>query len=419
MTEAMVMDPGIYAPQPGANDDRLYDYYREFRERAPIARTPTTWPLGQPGVALLRFADVQAGLRDGRLRLEIGPLMPPGWQPEAAPRSMIADVFSGFMLFRDPPDHTRLRSTANLAFTSRRVEAMRATIHELADDLADRMVESDQPQDLIRNFAYPLPIMVISGMLGIPKEDFPRFRDWSMVIAAAIDIPPEGIEDFAAQADRSATELVDYLTRIVEDRRIRPREDLISSLIQAEATEGRITTEELISTCILLLVAGHETTVNLITNGTRALLSHPGQWQQLVDRPEFARNATDELLRYDSPVQMTSRLAHEDMTIAGEAIPRGTNVQMVLGSANRDPRAFEYPDRLDIQRDVGRIMSFGQGIHFCLGAALARLEGEIAFGTLAQRAGGLRLASETHRWRPGLALRGLEELLVTVHQVRP
>lgn len=408
VTEAAAQGSRTYAPEQDAPADGLYDYYREFRERAPIAMTATTYPLGMPGVAVLRFHDVQIALRDNRLRREIRPLMPPDWQPEptATPGRTIASVFSGFMLFRDPPHHTRLRSTANLAFTPRRVEAMRPTITALADSLVDDLVTSGDPRDLIRAFAYPLPIMVISEMLGIPQEDFPRFREWSLVIAAAIDIPPARIENFAVHADRSATELVAYLARIVEERRARPRADLISSLIHAETTEGRITTEELISTCILLLVAGHETTVNLITNGTLALLSHPDQWRRLVARPDLARNATEELLRFDSPVQMTDRVAHDD-------IPRGTNVQLVLGSANRDPRQFAYPDRLDIQRDVGRIMSFGQGIHFCVGAALARLEGEIAFGTLARRASDLRLVSETQRWRPGLALRGLEELPVT------
>ena len=413
------MHPEIYAPAWDAPGEGIYDYYREFRERGPIARTAATWPIGLPGVAILRFEDVHAGLRDGRLRREIRPLMPDGWQPEAAPRSTIADVFSGFMLFRDPPDHTRLRSAANLAFTPRRVEAMRPAITALANDLVDGLVASDEPKDLIRAFAYPLPIMVISEMLGIPREDFLRFRDWSMVIAAAIDIPPAGIEDFAARADHSAAELVEYLTMIVEERRVQPRADLISSLIHAETMEGRITNGELISTCILLLVAGHETTVNLITNGMLALLSHPDQWTMLVENPGLAKNATEELLRFDSPVQMTDRLAHEDVTIASETVPRGTNVQLVLGSANRDPRVFRDPDRLDIQRDVGRLMSFGQGIHFCLGAALARLEGEIAFGALARLAPELALAPGTHRWRPGLALRGLEELLVTPHQVTP
>lgn len=415
MTEAATPGSRTYAPEQDAPADGLYHYYREFRERAPIAMTATTFPLGLPGVAVLRFHDVQVALRDNRLRREIRPLMPPDWQPEtnAAPGRTIASVFSGFMLFRDPPDHTRLRSTANLAFTPRRVEAMRPTIAALADSLLDDLVSTEEPRDLIRAFAYPLPIMVISEMLGIPREDFPRFRDWSMVIAAAIDIPPAGIENFAVHADRSASELVAYLTRIVEERRARPRADLISSLIHAETTEGRITTEELISTCILLLVAGHETTVNLITNGMLALLSHPDQWRRLAARTDLARNATEELLRFDSPVQMTDRVAHDDIALGGTVIPRGTNVQLVLGSANRDPRQFADPDRLDFQRDVGRIMSFGQGIHFCLGAALARLEGEIAFGTLVRRASDLRLVSEARRWRPGLALRGLEELLVT------
>lgn len=353
-----------------------------------------TWPIGPPWIALLCFEDIRAGLRNGRLRREIRPLMSDGWLPEGASRSTIVDVFSGFMLFRDPPKHTRLRSTANLAVTPRRVEGTRTTITALANDLADRLVTSGEPKDLIRAFAFPLPIMVISEMLGIPREDLPRFRDWSMVIAAAIDIRSGGNEDFAAQADLSAAELVEYLTRIVEERRVRPRADLISSLIQAGTTEGGIATEELISTCILLLGAGHETTVNLITNGMLALLSNPHQWQVLIEDLGLAKKATEEVLRYDSPVQMTDRLAHEDVTIAGETIPRGTNAQLVLGSANRDPRVVENPDRLDIRRDIGRIMSLG--LVFCLGA---------------------QWHDSRARSRPGLALHGLEELLVTARSL--
>jgi cytochrome P450 len=201
---------------------------------------------------------------------------------------------------------------------------------------------------------------------------------------------------------------------IVQERRKNPQDDLISAMIAAETDEGKINEKELISTLILLLVAGHETTVNLIGNGTLALMQHPDQWRVLVDDPTLARNATEELLRYDSPVQMTTRLAFEDMELAGTRVRRGTEVFYVLGSANRDPRAFEEPDRLDIRRDVGRIMSFGMGIHFCLGSQLARLEGEIAFGALARELAGLELATGKPYWRPGLVLRGLQELPVIV-----
>lgn len=224
-----------------------------------------------------------------------------------------------------------------------------------------------------------------------------------------------GLQEFVQRADQTTSELVEYLGWIVAERRKEPKDDLISSLIAAEASEGKINEKELISTLILLLVAGHETTVNLIGNGTYALLQHPDQWQALVGDPSLARNTTEELLRYDSPVQMTTRTAMEDLEIAGTPVQQGTEVEFVLGSANRDPRAFEAADRLDVGREVGRIMSFGMGIHFCLGSPLARMEGEIAFQTLTREAPGLRLGATQPEWRAGLVLRGLQSLSVTLH----
>jgi cytochrome P450 len=341
-------------------------------------------------------------------------LLPPD-QPVSTPEpKTFGDVASDFMLFRDPPHHTRLRSTANLAFTPRHVNNMRGPIEALASRLIADLTQRDEPVDFIANFAYPLPVLVIAGILGVPEDDFQRFRDWAAVIAAAIDLPVTGLAEFVKRADQTSSELVEYLAWIVAERRKNPQDDLISSLIAAETAEGKINEKELIATCILLLVAGHETTVNLIGNGTLALLQHPDQWRALVDDPSLARNATEELLRYDSPVQMTTRLALDDLEIVGTPVSRGTEVFFVLGSANRDPRAFEEPDRLDIRRKVGRIMSFGMGIHFCLGAPLARLEGEIAFQALAREASGLRLASVRPAWRAGLILRGLQELPVTI-----
>ena len=403
----------IFAPAQESDPDRIYDYYERFREAAPVARWQPGWE-GGDSVVVLRLGEIQTWLRDQRLGREWQRLLPPDEPPPMPEPNSWGDVSGHFMLFRDPPDHTRLRSIANMAFTPRHVTNMREPIERLAHRLIHGLRQQEEPVDLIAGFAYPLPVLVIAGILGIPEEDFRRFRDWAAVIAAAIDLPVTGLEAFVRRADQTCAELVDYFHWIVAQRRMEPRDDLISSMIAAHGAEQKISEKELVSTLILLLVAGHETTVNLIGNGTLALLQHPDQWRALVDDPSLARNATEELLRFDSPVQLTMRWAFDDLEIAGTPIRRGAEVFFVLGSANRDPRAFVDPDRLDIRRDVGRIMSFGMGIHFCLGAPLARLEGEIAFQTLARQVPGLALATDEPRWRAGLVLRGLHELPVTL-----
>ena len=403
--------PASFNLQRDTTPDTIYDYYARFREADRVARTAPEPPLGEPGLVLLRHEDVQAGLRDIRLGREVHRLLPPEMTPPAA-RNTFAEVHANWMLFRDPPDHTRLRSTANLAFTPRHVAAMREPIQALAARLIDDLTAREEPVDLIANFAYPLPVLVIAGILGVPNDDHAKFRDWANVIAAAIDIPVSGLEDFVRRADETSAALSEYFGWIVAQRREEPRDDLISTLVAVETVEGKLNDRELIATLILLLVAGHETTVNLIGNGTLALLQHRDQWAALVDDPSLAPNATEELLRYDSPVQLTGRFAMEDAEIAGVTIHPGTWVSLVLGSANRDPRAFDDPDTLDIRRNVGRIMSFGMGIHFCLGSPLARLEGELAFGALARAFPDLRLATDAPEWRPGLVLRGLKTLQV-------
>ena len=415
MTQHEPEDTGaIFAPQRDGTPQDIYAYYARFRHAGRVARGDPSWAGGDEILALLRFEDVQAGLRNPRLGKEWQRLLPPGEMPALPEPDSFGDIAHHFMLFRDPPDHTRLRSTANMAFTPRHVNKMRAPIEQLAASLISDLKTHDGPVDFIASVAYPLPVLVIAGILGVPEDDFPRFRDWAAVIAAAIDLPVTGLAEFVQRADQTTSDLADYLRWIVKERRQEPQDDLISAMIAADVTEGKIDEKELISTLILLLVAGHETTVNLIGNGTLALLRHPDQWRELVDDRSLARNATEELLRYDSPVQMTTRLAMEDMELAGTSIRRGTEVFLVLGSANRDPLAFEEPDRLDIRRDVGRIMSFGMGIHFCLGSQLARLEGEIAFQMLARDVPNLELAVEEPEWRAGLILRGLASLPVTV-----
>jgi cytochrome P450 len=331
--------------------------------------------------------------------------------PEATPYGAVARKF---MLFNDPPDHTRLRRVANMAFTPRQVAKLRPDIERIAQNLVSAMRASDRPVDLIRDFSYPLPVLVIGKILGVPEVDLPKFRHWASVLAASIDFEFEELAELQEQSNQSAMELYEYLSALMQERKAEPKDDLVSQLVQAETDDGRMSHDELVATAILLLFAGHETTTNLIGNGTLAMLQHPEQWQLLVDDPALATSAVEELLRYESPVQLTTRVAFADIEVGGVTIPRGTQNLILLGSANRDPAVFDDPDRLDIRRDVKRTMAFGMGIHFCLGSPLARMEGEIAFDTLVRTVPTLRLLSETPNWRPGAVLHGLRELPVAL-----
>ncbi|MBA2469638.1 MAG: cytochrome P450 [Chloroflexia bacterium] len=398
-------------------DGNPYPSYARYRTQDPVHVLPDDIANGTgAGVRALLFGhtDCMRWLRDQRLGREWhqpddGQLLP-RQRPNPEPDSFGA-VANLFMLFRDPPVHTRLRGVANMAFTPRQVEKLRPQIEAMAIELANELRDANGDDvDLIGQFAFPLPMLVIAEMLGIPREDFRKFRSLAGDIAAAIDFPVDGLGEFLARVDQSTKELAGYLRWLIATRRTEPRDDLLSLLIHAEADEGRLSEEELVATCILLLVAGHETTVNLIGNGTLALMRHPDQWRALVAEPGLARNAAEELLRYDAPVQLTARHALEPVEIGGVEIDKGTHVSFVLGSANRDESVFEQADRLDIRRDVGRIMSFGMGIHFCLGAPLARMEGEIAFATLARQFPKLSLVSDKVHWRPGAVFHGLSEL---------
>jgi len=391
-----------------------YPRYRRYREREPVHVGAPLWPEGPPVVYLFGFAEVMAALRDNRLGRETSRLTPDAPEPTRTPDTFGA-MASDWMLFRDPPDHTRLRQLANVAFTPKRVAARRPAVEALATHLLDQMEECDDPADLIEAFAFPLPVLVISDILGVPDEDQDRFRDWSAVFAAAIDADVAELAAIAARADAATAEVSEYLRWIIARRREDPRDDVLTAMIAARAEGDRFTEQEVIATCVLLLFAGHETTVNLIGNGTLALLRNPNQWRLLTSRPDLAGNAVEELLRYDGPVQYTGRTAFTDVEYGGVPVPRGAEVVTMLGSANRDPAAFTDPDRLDITRSVGRIMSFGMGIHFCLGAPLARLEGEVAFAALASRLPGLALADPAPAWRGGVVLRGLRSLPVTWH----
>ena len=387
-----------------------YPLWARLRSEDPVHRDPMgMW-------TLTRFADVDTVLHDharfssaaerfhSRRRLH----------QRAGREALVDETLAQSMLQNDPPDHTRLRRLVNKAFTPRQVEALRPRIERIVDDLLTR-VAADRRMDLISDFAGPLPVTVISELLGVPLADQDRIRDWSrrMLDHATFAEPTAEMLD---EIDETVAALLDYLKDLIALRRREPDEGLIAGLIAVRDTgDERLSEDELLSTCLLLLIAGHETTINLIGNGTLALLHAPDQLRLLREDPGLVRHAVEELLRYDSPVQMTARAVTQDTEIGGVRVSAGDEVLAVLGAANRDPARFSEPDKLDVTRADVRHLSFGTGIHFCLGAPLARIEGEVAFRELVSRFPDLSLTDEPPVWRPGNVLRGLDRLVLTFH----
>jgi cytochrome P450 len=315
------------------------------------------------------------------------------------------------MLMRDPPDHTRLRGLVTKAFTARRIEALRNGIQDLTDRLLDKVVPLGR-MDAIRDLAFPLPVLVICELLGIPEADRERFVTGSSSGGALLNpTPPTRAELDSANAGTLASSA--YFDALFEQRRREPRDDLITQLVQAEEAGDRLTTAELGANVRLLFAAGHETTVNLIGNGFYSLLRHPDQWRMLCDDPTLVPNAIEEILRFESPVQAVGRTVSEPLVLGGVALEKNEIVVSLIGAANRDPAVFSDPERLDITRKDLRPLSFGGGIHFCLGAQLARIEAAVVFETILRRLPDLRLVDPDHpKWRPSFILRGLTELPV-------
>jgi pimeloyl-[acyl-carrier protein] synthase len=377
-----------------------YPTYQRLRTEDPVHESPLGFWV------LTRYDDVVATLRDPRFAKE--PMI-----TAVAARLGIPPATIGLsMLDRDPPDHTRLRGLASKAFTPRVVETLRPRVQEIVDGLLDR-VEGAGGMDLIEEFAYPIPVNVICEMLGVPVEDHEQFKGWSLDLARGLDsilLGPES--EIAKRSGRAREGLTEYMRGLIAARRAKPRADLLSALIAAEEAGDKLSEPELVATCILLLVAGHETTVNLIGNGMLALLRHPEQLALLRARPELIVTAVEELLRYDGPVQRTARTPTEDVTIADRLIAKGDIVMPFIGAADRDPAHFRDPERLEITRTENRHIAFGWGIHFCLGAPLARVEGQIAINTLVKRLPKLALATDQPEFRHSLTLRGLTALPV-------
>jgi pimeloyl-[acyl-carrier protein] synthase len=390
----------IEAMTPAAREDP-YPHYEAYRGTEPLMRAADTiwFCLSHPDVAAMLRNPVLSS-NETRATTEIG------INEESVVRTQS-------LLFMDPPDHTRLRGLVSRAFTPRRVHGLRATVEKMCAQLIDQVAGGGgEPFDLIDRLAYPLPVQVICSLLGVPAADEAVFTGWSRALSRSID--PSVLR--SAEDDRAIEEaeagLYDYLTELLAARRATPGDDLLSDLLAVQDGGDRISPAEVVSLAMLLLVAGHETTVNLIGNGTLALLSNPGQLDLLLESPELIPGAVEELLRFDSPVQISQRIVTEDMDLAGRKVRAGDEIVLMLGAANRDPGVFADASTLDITRpDAHRHVAFGGGIHHCLGAALARLEGQVAFAALVTRLGRLEPAGQPVR-RPTFTLRGLESLPV-------
>ena len=390
-----------------------YPLYRRMREIGPVVSTGSNMHLAFGHDACWSMVRNPRGSSDERR----GSLH----QREAlaSPRLAKAMEQRPSLVFLDPPDHTRLRSLVVGAFTPRRIDSLRhditAITEGLVDDLAAEAGARDAtPIDIVERFAYPLPITVICRMLGIPSGDHDRFRQWSLALTKSVDPGILRSDDDNAAIEQATAELNEYTAELLRDRRIHPSDDLLTDLIAQSEGDDHLLDEELVDLVVLLLVAGHETTVNLIGNGLCALFEHREQMEIWRQHPDIGSTAIDELLRYDSPLQMVLRVALDDMQLADVLIEVGDEVILMLGAANRDPQLFADPDTLDLRRhNAGRHVAFGGGIHHCLGAALARTEGAIAIEALLRRFPDIAPAGRP-TLRGTFNLRGREHLPVTL-----
>lgn len=380
--------------------------YHRMREQAPVLHVPE-WD----EFILTRYADCEAVLRDARFssnpkhrRLEV----PVEMQDV---RTQMSEADTSVLLFLDPPDHTRIRGLVSRAFTPKRVEEMRSRVRTLVDEILDEG-EAKGEFDVVLDLGYLVPVTVICQMLGVPERDRHLFHEWSSAATRLLDsvIP----QDEMMQALGGAMSIVNYLNEVIEDRRARPGDDLLSALIQAEEEGDKLSESELRAITLLLFVAGHETTMNLIGNGAYALLQNRDQLRRLHDEPSLIGSAVEELLRFDGPVHLTGRTATDDIEVNGFTVERGMQVVTLLAAANRDPERYPQPDRLDLGRADNHHLTFSHGMHYCLGASLARVEGQEAIGALARRFPDMELITTEVRYRDHFVLRGIEELRVSV-----
>lgn len=345
-----------------------YPVYRELRDHAPVY-----WSSQASCWVLSRYDDVCVALADPTTYSSASGIFP------TPPGVDMTDLFLPMLIMSDPPRHTQLRHLVSKAFTPRRIAELEPHIHTIVDDLLDQ-VPAAGPWDFVSGFAGPLPAIVIADMLGVPREDRDQFRTWSTTLIQSN--PTRG--EFGPGLDAAAS-LYEYFSAFLTERRAHPRDDLMTALVQAEVDGEHLSDDELLGFCLLLLVAGHETTTNLLSNSAVILAQHPESRRQLAENPDLIPAAVEELLRYDSPVQGLARTLTRQVVLHGQSMNAGDTVLLLFGSANRDDHAFPDADRFDVHRRPERQVAFGRGIHFCLGASLARLEARVALQALLAR----------------------------------
>lgn len=357
---------------------------------------------------MTRYCDVVKALRDPRLSSKQSQIS--SYSSYQQSNSPVVSLSSQLLFFRDPPDHTRLRKLVTKAFNVRVIEEMRPHIQQIVDELINK-VKDTGAMDIIADLSRPLPVRGIAQMLGIPLADSDQLQQWSDCLSYILD--PIKSSNTRQQLNQSILEFRDYLRNLVQQRRQNPENDLISALIQARDERDMLSEDELLVTCILLFATGEETTVNLIGNGMLTLLSHQDQLEKLKQNPSLIQSAVEEILRYESPVQISGRTVLDNLEIGGKVIRKGSPVFLILGAANRDSAHFCNPNQFNITRCENNHLAFGDGIHYCLGAALARIQGQIAINTLIQRLPNMKLQVDQPKWRENIFLRGLTTLPVT------
>ena len=379
------------------------------------AEDPVHWNESDKHWYITRYIDVMEMLKDPRLSSNriraIASGLPEETQEKVAP---LINAISSWMLHSDPPSHTRMRGLVNKAFTPRMIEKMYSRIQYLVDGMLDN-VQDNAGMDVIADLAVPMPGIVISDILGVPEEDQPMFKKWSTEITGrnVASDTKVSVSDLYELSQKSFFELSDYFRGVIESLRGHPKDNLLSAMIRAEEQGDTLTEDELIANCVLLMFAGSETTTNLIGNGMLALLRNPDQMRLLQRNADLIDSAVEELLRFDSPVQKTARTAISDIEIGGKTIRAGDLVMLCYGSANRDPDQFENPNRLDITRQANRHLAFAQGIHYCLGSSLARMEGQVAIKSMIKRLPGMKLTGENVERNPTTHIWGLKALPVS------
>lgn len=397
-----------------ANRADPYPLYAELR------RTPVLHEEEDAPYVISSYWDIESLLHDPRISSDAANLAAAGADElNQAENTGLPPSF----IRLDPPEHDRLRRIANSAFgpphEPRRIDDMRGELHRIVAELIDGLA-GETEIDLVDQFAYPFPVTVICRLLGVPREDEPRFRSWVDPLVASLD--PETRQgadpEFVRKAQEARTQLGMYLAGLVEERAKDPRDDMLSDLAAGKGPDGAMTMMEVLSTAVLLLIAGHETTVNLIANGMLTLLRHPEYLRRLREEPELAVNIVEELLRYEPPVQLVpQRTCITDIEVRGVTIPKGSRIWLMLAAGNRDPERFKDPDRFDPDRDDLQHLGFGSGIHVCFGAPLARLEAQIALAELARRLENPRLVADPPPYRPNAVLRGPRHLPLAIDGV--